>query len=62
MEMVRKLLVKLAPRLREPSTYAGLASVSAALGLVFPEHIGQAIPIVGTAIGSLLAVFLPEAK
>jgi hypothetical protein len=62
MEIVRKLLIKLSPRLREPSTYAGLASVAAALGIAFPEYLGQALPIVGTAIGSLLAIFLPEAK
>ena len=50
-------------RLREPSTYAGLAGLIA--GLAFIPHaadIAQTITAVGTAVAGLLAIWLPEKK
>lgn len=49
-------------RLRQPSTYAGLAAVIASLGFAGSDLVGQTIPIVGTAVAGLLAVWLPEGK
>lgn len=57
------LLALIASRLREPSTYAGIAGVVA--GLTFLPHaadIAQTIVISGGAIAGLLAIWLPERK
>lgn len=50
-------------RLREPSTYAGIAAFVA--GLSFIPHaadISGLIPIAGSLIAGVLAIILPEAK
>jgi hypothetical protein len=50
-------------RLREPSTYAGLAAFIG--GLAFLPHaqdMAQSIGFVGGAVAGLLAIWLPEAK
>lgn len=52
----------IAARLKEPSTYAGIAAVTAALGMSLPPGIIQNVTLIGTGIGGLLAFFLPEAK
>ncbi|MFZ0837056.1 MAG: hypothetical protein WAM77_06360 [Xanthobacteraceae bacterium] len=49
-------------RLKEPSTYAGLGTVFAALGLHFSNAQVSAIVSLSLAIGGVLSVFLPEAK
>ena len=52
----------LAARLREPSTYAGLASLSAlAFHYAPPDTVVANITLIGTGIGGLLAFFLSEA-
>lgn len=50
-------------RLREPSTYAGIASLLAGASFIphVPEIV-QTVTIVGTAVSGLLAVWLPEKK
>jgi len=47
-------------RLREPSTYAGLAALVAALGVPFAPEAAQTIVAVGGAVAALLAIWLPE--
>jgi hypothetical protein len=62
MPFILKLLAKLGPRLKEPSTYAGLATAAAAAGIAFPDTINQTIYVTGIFIGGLLSIFLPENK
>jgi len=45
-------------RLREPSTYAGLAGLAAAVGLSDPQW--QAISVAVMGVAGLLAVFIHE--
>lgn len=50
-------------RLREPSTYAGIAGIVA--GLTFIPHavdISSSLPVIGSCIAGLLAIWLPESK
>jgi hypothetical protein len=47
-------------RLREPSTYAGVAGLFAAAHLVLPGYAPQIVEIAGMAIGSIGAVILGE--
>lgn len=47
-------------RLREPSTYAGLAGLAAAVGIAEPLY--QAISAVVMAAAGLAAIFLSEKK
>jgi len=57
------MLSTIIARLREPSTYAGIAGVVA--GLSFIPHaadIAQTVTAVGAAAVSLLAIWLPETK
>lgn len=49
-------------RLREPSTYAGLAGLAAAFGFVVPAEWAQAAAGLGVALGGVLAVVVPEAQ
>ena len=47
-------------RMREPSTYAGLAGLAAAVGIAEPLY--QAISAVIMAAAGLAAIFLSEKK
>ena len=47
-------------RLREPSTYAGLAGLAAALGLSDPQW--QAVSVAVMGVAGLLAVLIHERK
>lgn len=47
-------------RMKEPSTWAGLSMLAAAFGL--PVAVIPVIAKVGTAVGAVLAVALPENK
>ena len=49
-------------RLREPSTYAGIAAFVSALGFQFATEAGQTIIAVGGSVAALLAIWLPEKK
>ncbi len=49
-------------RLREPSTYAGLAVLLSIAGVHGADVIGHSIEQVGMGLAALLAVFLPESK
>lgn len=50
-------------RLREPSTYAGLAILLAAVGhFTLPAGAMNDITMIGTGIGGLIAILLPEGK
>lgn len=50
-------------RLREPSTWAGIAGLVAGVS-VLPHagDVAQSITLVGGAIAGLLAIWMPEAK
>jgi hypothetical protein len=53
----------LGARLREPSTYAGLAVLLGAFGhFTLPHGAMDNIALIGTGIGGLIAIFLPEGK
>jgi hypothetical protein len=52
----------LGARLREPSTYAGLGILLAALHLANAGDWVSAITAIGTGIGGIIAIVLPEAK
>lgn len=53
----------LVARLREPSTYAGLAVFVGSLSfLPNSANIAETITVVGTALAGLLAIWLPENK
>jgi hypothetical protein len=47
-------------RLREPSTYAGMAALVAAFGLAVPTEWVQALSALGVAVGGVLAIVLRE--
>lgn len=47
-------------RLREPSTYAGLAAVLAAFGLSLDAGLVQSIALLGTGLAGVLAAFMPD--
>lgn len=47
-------------RLKEPSTYAGLAAFAGIFGVQFAPAEMQAANLIGGTIAALLAVFLPE--
>jgi hypothetical protein len=47
-------------RLREPSTYAGLAAIIAAFGLSVPSELFQAVSAAAMGVAGLLAVLLGE--
>ena len=50
-------------RLREPSTWAGLAGLVASLAFIpHATEISHTITAVGVAAGSILAIWLPESK
>lgn len=49
-------------RLREPSTYAGIAGVLAAFGLAVPVEWLQALSALGMAVAGVAAVAMPERK
>lgn len=52
----------LGTRLREPSTYAGLGVLLAAFHLANAGDWVSAITAIGTGIGGIIAILLPEAK
>ena len=49
-------------RLREPSTWAGLAVLSSLFGVVVPPGASEAVAQVGAGIAALVAVFRSEGK
>lgn len=49
-------------RLKEPSTWIGLISLGALVGISFSPDLSGAIVKFGVALGGLLAVVLPEGK
>jgi hypothetical protein len=50
-------------RLREPSTWAGLAAIVGSVPfLPAAENLQQTVLIVGSAVAGLLAVWLPEGR
>lgn len=60
--LVTKDISWLGARLREPSTYAGLSAVLAAVGLNLDPGVAHSLAMVGTGIGGLIAFFIPEGK
>jgi hypothetical protein len=46
-------------RLREPSTYNGLAILAGLVGFQFDPSLGKALVAIGIAVGGLLGVLLP---
>jgi hypothetical protein len=62
MPFILNLLRTLGPRLKEPSTYAGLAAAATAAHVVLPDTVAQSIYVTGMFIGGMLAIFLPEKK
>ena len=59
---MRGLGIKVAAKLKEPSTWIGLGSLATAVGWsVSPEH-WQTISQVGMGLGGFLAVVLSESK
>lgn len=47
-------------RLREPSSWAGLAVLLGSLGMSIPAELAQPIGLIGAGIAGLVAFFLPE--
>lgn len=54
------ILAYIVARLKEPSTYAGLAALGGALGLKFTSDQYQALVQVLVAVSGLLAVLVPD--
>lgn len=52
----------LGARLREPSTYAGLAAVLAVFHLSTDPGLVHSLAMIGTGIGGVIAFVLPEGK
>ena len=49
-------------RLREPSTYAGLAAVLGVMGLSTDPGLVKNLSMVGMGLGGLVSFLLPESK
>ena len=50
-------------RLKEPSTYAGIAGVIGSMAFVpHATDVASLLPVVGVAISSIVAVVVPQAK
>ena len=49
-------------RLREPSTYAGLAAVLGVMGLSTDPGLVKNLSMIGMGLGGLVSFLLPEAK
>jgi hypothetical protein len=60
--MIKSLLAKLAARLKEPSTHAGLTALIAATGLTLDAGLVQSAVLALSGIFGVLAVLLPEGK
>jgi len=54
------ILAYLVNRLKEPSTYAGLATVLGVVGVKMAPEAMQAIITVLTAVAGAIAVFVPD--
>ena len=52
----------LGARLREPSTYAGLAAVLAVAHLSSDPGLVHSLSMIGMGLGGVIAFFLPEGK
>lgn len=50
----------IAARFKEPSTWAGLGALLAALGIGLPEALWGQIAMAGMAVAGLIAMILPE--
>jgi hypothetical protein len=61
-DRLRKFLRFSLERLREPSTFAGLASVALMLHHAIPDQTVQGLSAIGAGVAGLLACFLPENK
>lgn len=51
---------KLADRFKEPSSWAGLASIAAMAGVHLDPGLAQAVTYVGAGLAGLIAFFAPE--
>lgn len=61
--VLKKDISWIGARLREPSTYAGLAVLIGAVAhYTLPAGALSDITSIGTGIGGLIAIFLPEVK
>jgi len=60
--MIKSLLAKLAARLKEPSTYAGIATLLAAIGFNIDAALLQNITLGLSGILGAVAFVLPEGK
>jgi len=47
-------------RLKEPSTWAGVAAACATIGHAIPGVPGQVVTWVGSSLAALLAIVVPE--
>ena len=52
----------IAKRLSEPSSWAGLGGILAAVGLSVPSATLQAITLLGAGLASVAAIVIPEGK
>lgn len=53
----------LVSRLREPSTYAGIAAILAGVTFIpYAPELAKTISAVGTLVTGLLAIWMPEKK
>jgi hypothetical protein len=52
----------LGARLREPSTYAGLATLLGVVGMTLDPSLLKYLSMIGMGAGGIIAFFLPEQK
>ncbi len=57
---VNEMFDFLIARLKEPSTWAGIAALLGAAGFTFSEELGAALTTAGVAVAGLIAVFMAE--
>jgi hypothetical protein len=58
----RQGIAWLGARMREPSTWAGIAAVAVTLHIGIPPDLWSAVTQIGVGIGGAIAFFLPESK
>lgn len=56
----KQLVEWLGARLREPSTYAGLAIVMASFHFADAQDWAKAVASIGMGVGGIIAIVLPE--
>lgn len=60
MRGLMSLLLSLANRFKEPSSWAGIAAVASVVGIHLDPNLAQALTLLGAGVAGVVAFFVPE--